>query len=102
MVGGWQVLLTSSLNAGVECFFFPKGSSLVFGEDTGELHSPLATHTSEDTGPELTVDGLPPFPLAVSKTLPRSRPQFPHFMRVLSWGGGAGSLSITDCATPLQ
>lgn len=38
------VLLSSSLNAGGQsAFLFHKGSSLVFRENTGELHSPLAT-----------------------------------------------------------
>lgn len=41
------VLLSSSLNArGQSAFLSHKGSSLVFGENTGELHSPLANPPS--------------------------------------------------------
>lgn len=79
---------------------FPKGSSLVFRENTGELYSTLVTHASEDLQLELTADSLVPFPLVVSKFLPHPRPPFPHFTRVST--GGPGSLSITDRGAPLQ
>lgn len=62
MARGWQVLCTSSMNAGTEHFLFPKGSSLVFRENTGELHLPLTAHTLEDLQQELTAHSLVPFP----------------------------------------
>lgn len=47
------MLLSSSLNAGgTERFLFHKGSSLVFRENTGELHAPLITHPLGNLQPD--------------------------------------------------
>lgn len=79
------MLLSSSLKAGGQrAFLFHKGSSLVFRENNGELHSPLATHPFENLQLELTADSLAPVPALCVQCLPHSGPHFPHFTRALT------------------
>lgn len=78
---------------GTECFLVHKGSSLVFRENTGEMHLPLATHPSENLQLELTWDSLVPVPARCARSVLCSGPRrrSPPFSKGVDQGG-------TDCA----
>lgn len=63
----------------------PKGSSLVFRENTGELYSTLATHTSEDLQLELTTESGS-IPTCCVKVPPPPQASISPFYKGVDWG----------------
>lgn len=84
--GGGRCCSPRPPTLGTECFFFPKGSSLVFGENTGELHSPLATHVRGHTaGTDSRRAGSTPTCLAKDPPLLQASVS-PFYEGVQLWG----------------